>query len=624
MPEAVLQQQQRKVDRPPIDHEGRAASSGGVQVGQLHAVGDAVNGAPRVVALSALGTLISARPMPLPRAAHSAPVQRLLDRALPDGQFFKASIRPYQQAIDASLQDLRSNWRVLRNRYELLSRYGAVRARLAQYHTLATVDAPAIENALMGQFTNAKRDRLVAAYDRIRAAEGNHAFAAAQAELNDYVEVDQLPRLLNPRNRIIDDLEARIQAGGDDRLFEGGLRRNGDDTWNFWQANPAGGAGLQWTIHFATANTAAATIVAVIDAAARRMTVTLGRHPIPNAQSQVYERLIADAIAAQFRTHAGVSAANVFARAAPGGNATRGDLDRIETLRQLYLRYGQDEQDSLAAPDDAHRKIRMRGIVDRFSAIVEEMHLDDAGKRAVFAQIPGLEDAVNGHRLVDKAISHGMFHEMRRQSVARDLGNPLEDAGRTGVRVLTPELIEHMIAVNGRNGADFVSMGLNGGHDNARLLGFVAGHPRYALVAAAGGVREFDVPMGGATHRLQVRRYRQFIWQRAGDPPADAAQRPSADAVPADWTEAQVPKTTVDNLEIFLLEGRRTYLAWWHGNEAQRAQESFGRVPNAAAGVAEVTGDSGLTYAGFVRADAVHSNDALNAIRKLDTIFPTV
>lgn len=190
--------------------------------------------------------------------------------------------------------------------------------------------------------------------------------------------------------------------------------------------------------------------------------------------------------------------------------------------------------------------------------------------------------------------------------------DPAEDVAATGVRVITPELIEHLIDVGERPAGDFATMGLSGGHDDARLRGFLATRPQYAFHRTATQVQ--NVTFNGVTVPLSVRVYAQYRWTGAGAAPAlaDAAQRPPLNF--ARWTLAQVPKTTVDHLMAMLHEVRQAYRNWHAGNAASVGTESLGQINPAAPGAA-ATGPSGVNFAGFVR------HDPVNALRKLETIF---
>lgn len=577
----------------------------------LSAVQRTVDGSSRAASLLAVGAMMSAR-----SPVCEAPIQRVLNNALPAGNFLKAAVAGYRADIDNSLQTIAANWRLLRSRYELLHRGGVALPHCAAYRTLATVDAPALNTALQGRFSDLKRQAFVNAYNRIRQREGANLFQQAETELAGFIDLDQIAYQPNSANRIIQDLEGRTDAAGGNRLFGGGaVARTTADRWSFTEPGP-----VVWTIHLASDPAPTGRIMTVVDAANHRIDIRIDRYPVPNQQKDVQERRIADAITFQFRQHGG-GANSVFSVGVAAGPLGHTDNEKVETLRLIYRRFRAEEGTFDAAPGNLQRQVRMRQIVAQFDATVQEMNLDAAAKRNLFEQFPGLEANAADVGLGAKAAGHGIFHENRAQSMARDLGDTLADAGATGVRIITPELIEHMIAIKERNSVpEFTAMGLNGGHDTTRLQNFVHRHSSYALVPT--GTHETDVMLGGRAHVLRVRVFRQYRWIGGGNPPDSLADRPPYNASAAQWAIANVPKTTVDDLFVFLQEGRAAYQAWRGANAAHLADASFGLVPGAPGHAEAAHGPSGIAFAGFVRPDVIASEPG-RAIRKLDTLFVT-
>lgn len=599
---------QQRATAGPAAEAARTAAGGGA----LHALGEALGRSPRVASLRAVSAQLAAAP-----GDADAPVQLVLNNALPGGNFFKGALAGYMDDIDASIATIRANWRLMANRYDLLRRGGVAVNHVAAYARLAETEAPAIITALHGKFTDKKRQELVAAYNAIRQAEGGNLAQQAEAQLAAFTDLDQVALQQNSANRVIQDLEGRRETAGGTELFgNGGMIRAAANRWTFTQPGPQA-----WEIRIASDNAATARVRVAVDGGARRINVTIDRHPVPNSQKDVQERRIADAIAFQFRTHKGVGGGSVFAAGAGAGALTHTDNEKVATLQLLYQRYNAEKALFDAAPDNAGRRVRMQQIVAHFDATVQEMNLDNAAKRTLLERFPGLEADDDNKGVGVKAAAHGMFHENRAQSQARGLGDPLADAAAHAVRVISPELIEHMIAVSERNSVqEFEAMGLNGGHDTTRLQNFVRAHPAYALAPA--GTRETEVTLGGAEHMLRVRTFRQYRWIGGGNPPDALNARPPMDIRDTHWAVAGVPKTTVDDLFVFLQEGRQAYLNWRLANVGSVADASFGKVPGAPAHTPTAAGPSGPEFAGFVRADRIASEPG-RAIRKLDTLFVT-
>lgn len=594
----------------PAQPDPAVASSPAAQAGPLQALQHAFDGSPRVAALA--GTAAAMAPLRPAPAMGDMPIQRVLTQDLPAGDFFKSALtngaHNYVTAINASIATIRTNWNSIRTRYKLLTDHGIALPHCTAYRALFTTDVSDIIDALGGAFSGTKRQKLITAYTHIRAAEGANLFTQAEAELSVYIDLDQVAMQANSANVIIDYLGARAEAGNP--LFGDDFARHNARQWTFTHA------AVGWTVNIIT-GVAAGLAHAVVDAGGHAINVTIGQHAVANAQKDIWQRHIADVIIAAWRAHQHVDA-SVLTAGVGAGPLTHVDAEKIASLQLIYRRIKADKEIFSANPLDGHRRLRVRQSIARFDAQVRAMNLDAPAKRTLLEAFPGLDDDANaGVGLA--AVSHGVFHENQAESAARGLGNPLEDAGNIGVRVITPELIQHMIEVIPRAG-DFVAMGLSGGHDTARLQAFIAAHPEYAIVRTGG--RVVQVHLAGADHPLTVDTFAQYRWTGGGPAPALPAQRPPLGLV--GWSVALPPKTTVDNLTLFLQEGRRTYLAWRTANAGLVGTESFGQVPGAPGHTPAAVGPALLPYGGFVRPDAVHTDNPAAAIRKLDTLFAII
>jgi hypothetical protein len=587
----------------------QATGRPGLPAGLRHGV-EALSG----VSLGALQAhLLSPRPARLTAGPDdAAPVQLVLQNPLPPGQFRKAALRPYRADMTNTINAFRAHWLAVRARFALVEAAGFAAPQTTQLRDLYQQDVRNLEEPLENRFSDAKRQRFVGMYDRVRAAEGAYLLQQVTAELAHFTDVDQLLRQTNASGRMITSLDARMdQAGGDNRLFgDDGVNREAWNHWRFGRPNPPG-PDVQWTIAFVLNAAAAVPIHAAVAAGAHTITMTVRNGAIPAAHQGVQECAIADAITFALRDSLNVGGANVFAPGAAAGALGENDREKVASLREIYRQMMAEQALFDARPAGLNRPARMRQITARFDDEVASMNLDHPAKRALFEQFPGLQPLPSDTGFGVRAASHGLAHQNRTQSMARGLGDPAGDAAAIGVRVITPALIEHMIAVGERNNlASFSAMGLVGGHDTLKLRNFVARHPNYCLVPSE--TQEMDIDLNGHVHALRVQKFRQFRWNGVGPPPAGLHQRPPS--TEANWVQAVVPKTTVDHLLVFLQDGRRAYLAWRQANPALTATPTFGQTA-AGAAVPHAASPSGVEYAGFVR------DDPVNAMRKLETLF---
>ncbi len=564
---------------------------------------------------------IAAPPSSVPFASASGAVaQCALQNPLPPGAFLKSTASALEGEIAASLADFRAEWNRLRPRYLLYTARHVPLPDTNAYRTAYNAiiaHFTAIDQALLGKFTGPKRNAFRAAYDAIRAEEQAPTlparFVLAEAELNSFLTQDQLATQQNSANRIILALEGKTDtgAGGGGELFgDAGMARASATQWNFTRAGQA------WQIHFIVAANAAHGLAVAVDAAGHRLNVTINDFVIPQPQQGFYEREIADDIAAAFRTHHNVGGVDrLRVGVAAGAALSANDQDKLARLQLTLVRLNAEKANYDAAPHDPRRAFRWRQVATAFDRQVRAMDLSAPAKRNLLQQAgAGFTEAAR-----NKAEAHGISHQIHAEAALAG-SNPANDPTNVATHIITPEVIEHLIAIEARPPGDFQTMGLSGGHDEQRLLAWVRAHPEYAVASSAGLV-ETDVDVFGRGYALQFRRYHQYRWTGAAAAPTDRLLRPPNSLV--NWQRANVPKTTVHGLIPFLHDARAAYLAWHaaaaaplaHGGVPEREGATFGRVQHDQAGVTHARSGSGVEYAGYIRADP------LRGLRKVETLF---
>ncbi len=131
-------------------------------------------------------------------------------------------------------------------------------------------------------------------------------------------------------------------------------------------------------------------------------------------------------------------------------------------------------------------------------------------------------------------------------------------AGGVGPTAFAPQSAAHLMfpephsAVPRSSPGQFRDNGIRGGHHDGALLDFQNNHPEYGYFFRPEGS---PVVRGGQTYR----RYSQFLWTGAGNPPAPGtAGHPSGrGTLGAGWVESVQPKTTVTDIGAFLSDSER-------------------------------------------------------------------
>jgi len=130
--------------------------------------------------------------------------------------------------------------------------------------------------------------------------------------------------------------------------------------------------------------------------------------------------------------------------------------------------------------------------------------------------------------------------------------------GGVGPTAFAPDSAAHLMfpephaAVPRSSPGQFRENGIRGGHHDAALIDFQNNHPEYGYFFRPEGT---PVVRGGQTYR----RYTQFLWTGAGNPPAPGtAGHPNGrGTVGAGWVESVQPKTTVTDIGAFLSDSER-------------------------------------------------------------------
>lgn len=218
-------------------------------------------------------------------------------------------------------------------------------------------------------------------------------------------------------------------------------------------------------------------------------------------------------------------------------------------------------------------------------------------------------------QFLPKLESHKLYDTYREQAI-ETIGEDLkDDIKKLGVQIITPALIEHLISTEEPvSEANFITMGLSGGHDEERFQAFVRSHPRYVLLPE-GKAKKYSISLAGHAYPIQVSRYRQYRWQGRGPTPqTDNLRPPQTEEC---WIQSDTLKTTVDTLYPFLMEARSVYAQWCTDHPRFADGEAFGATP-AKPFQPRMVSASGLEFAGFVKMDPASRQ------RRVWSVFPVV
>jgi hypothetical protein len=134
--------------------------------------------------------------------------------------------------------------------------------------------------------------------------------------------------------------------------------------------------------------------------------------------------------------------------------------------------------------------------------------------------------------------------------------------------LLTENLVDHVLWPHGRNTADFVSQGVNGGHHTERLLAMTESTKEYVFVEVAAK------PAAGSV----ARKFDQYKWAGGGPMP-----KPGSGRFPTDknfdvmgWEKSEMPKTTMDDPLVLLREAEDAWRRWLEaGGQSSVAKTGF-------------------------------------------------
>lgn len=179
-------------------------------------------------------------------------------------------------------------------------------------------------------------------------------------------------------------------------------------------------------------------------------------------------------------------------------------------------------------------------------------------------------------------------------------------AGHTGSSIMTEELVHHLMYPKEKGG--FKSNGIDGGHHTQRLLDFANDSDKYVMVERA------SKSIGGTIFR----RFEQYRWNGTGSKPhsGDANFPGGASFNPSDWTISNMPKTTADDIQVYLSEGADAWRNWLalygSGSTTPYAvtRDHFGGVN----GIPPAVSTNGVEFSGFFDYDSSSNTWTVNTI----------
>ena len=166
-------------------------------------------------------------------------------------------------------------------------------------------------------------------------------------------------------------------------------------------------------------------------------------------------------------------------------------------------------------------------------------------------------------------------------------------AGHSDKTIFDENVVRHLMFPKKRG--RFIQDGIDGGHHTQRLLDFVQNHPTYVVV------EEASKSVGGTTFR----RYTQYRWNGSGPKPqpGDGNFIGGASYNASDWDVSTKPKTTADDLSVFLREAEDAWRTWLPKHDGSpgsidniaRTKSEFGGVN----GIPPAISANGIEFSGF-------------------------
>ncbi len=253
--------------------------------------------------------------------------------------------------------------------------------------------------------------------------------------------------------------------------------------------------------------------------------------------------------------------ANVFKPGPVTGPATGHDLAQINELQRFYAELPP------VRPTAGSARAAYEARLARIDRALESMGLrdpTDLGQRITALKAAGVKPETVALIEQQAYARRELAEFLAAQPVARSAA-----LARTGSTVMDEDLVRHLMFAEERKAAEFVKMGIRGGHHTGRLQAFLAANPQFAIVEDA------VKAAGGNTYR----RFAQYRWTSGGAPPLAPELRPGGVRFnAADWERSLQPKTTVDNFGTFLQQGEDAWTQWRIANPSlARTGREWGR-----------------------------------------------
>lgn len=221
-------------------------------------------------------------------------------------------------------------------------------------------------------------------------------------------------------------------------------------------------------------------------------------------------------------------AASVMRPGAQSGTATAHDIAQAREVVALKKDY-----DNLAASGSVNKDVR-KATLDR---AIEAAGLGDPAQ--IDAKLRLLRDAGAPEDLLEQV----------RLVEARRVKGELPQGG-----VFRERLVAHVLWAKERSLGEFISNGMNGGHETSRLLAMGWPNGDYVFVEVA------SKPAAGT----MARQFEQYKWVGQGSMP-----NPRSGRFPGDkdfdrtgWVKSEMPKTTMDDAAVLLREAEDAWRRW--------------------------------------------------------------
>lgn len=289
--------------------------------------------------------------------------------------------------------------------------------------------------------------------------------------------------------------------------------------------------------------------------------------------------------------------AGVFRRGSTATTPTAHDHAAARELRAMYDDLDRTRQavgnmeraGSTTSIKYTEESARLAAMDARYQRMLAAMGLDEGANMA--NKIATLRQAGFAEEVLGDLEGRVLLGQYRGSAGYRGLegGDPL--LRREG-SAFTERSAGHMIAPGPPAHGGFLNFGISGGHTTERLLAWVRANPNYAVVEQVARARS----AGGTTFRY----FDQYEWIGAGRPPTAAAARPGGAAMnPADWQRATVPKTTADDITVWMREAESAFANWRRTYPAAYlGQDSFGAGATGPLRAPAVS-SNGVEFSGF-------------------------